>query len=146
MARAVLNRSAMSKPIPTIHKYMTTTPHSIGEDQTLAHAHEVMRKHSIRHLPVLSGGALVGLVTERDLGLVESLKDVDPSTVRVGDAMSTGVYAVSPEAPLDEVLREMAAHKYGCAVVMANHKVVGIFTTVDVCTAFADLLGTRLAA
>jgi acetoin utilization protein AcuB len=125
---------------------MTTAPHSIGEDQTLAFAHEVMRKHSIRHLPVLTGGELVGLVTERDLGLVESFKDVDPKVVRVGDAMSTNVYAVSPEAPLDEVLREMAAHKYGCAVVMTNHKVVGIFTMVDVCNAFAKLLDTRLAA
>jgi acetoin utilization protein AcuB len=136
----------MSKAVPTIHKYMTTTPHSIGEDQTLAHAHEVMRKHNIRHLPVLTGGTLVGLVTERDLGLVESLKDVDPRVIRVGDAMSTSVYAISPEASLDEVLREMAAHKYGCAVVMSNHKVVGIFTTVDVCNAFANLLDTRLAA
>jgi acetoin utilization protein AcuB len=146
MARPVLDRLPMSKPIPLIQKYMTMAPHSIGEDQTLAHAHEVMRKHDIRHLPVLTGGTLVGLVTERDLGLVESLKDVDPKVVRVGDAMSTIVYAVSPEAQLDEVLREMATHKYGCAVVMANHKVVGIFTTVDVCNAFAKLLETRLAA
>lgn len=135
----------MSKPIPTIQKYMTTAPHSIGADQTLAHAHEAMRKHDIRHLPVLTGGVLVGLVTDRDLRLVESLKDVDPMVVRVGDAMSTSVYAVSPDASLDEVLREMAAHKYGCAVVMANNKVVGIFTMVDVCNAFATLLTTRLA-
>jgi acetoin utilization protein AcuB len=146
MARSVLDRSAMSKPIPTIQKYMTTAPHSIGVDQTLAYAHEVMRKHSIRHLPVLTGGRLVGLLTERDLGLVESLKDVDPTVVRVGDAMSTSVYAVSPDALLDEVLREMATHKYGCVVAMANHKVVGIFTMVDVCNAFANLLDTRLAA
>jgi acetoin utilization protein AcuB len=146
MARPVLDSLSMSKPIPTIQKYMTSAPHSIGEDQTLAHAHEVLRKHGIRHLPVLNGGALVGLVTERDLGLIESLKDVDPAVVRVGDAMSTSVYAVSPDAPLDEVVRNMATHKYGCAVVMANHKVVGIFTTVDVCNAFASLLETRLAA
>ena len=120
----------MSKSIPAIQKFMTTTPHSIGADQTLAHAHAVMREFRIRHLPVLVGGKLVGMVTDRD---------------PVEDAMVTDVYSVDPETPVDEVVREMAQHKYGSVVVMQNQKVVGIFTTVDVCTAFADMLHTRLA-
>ena len=135
----------MSKSIPMIQKYMTTTPHSIGADQTLAHAHAVMREHKIRHLPVLVGGKLVGMVTDRDLRFIETLRDVDPARVPVEDAMVTDVYSVSPETPVDEVVREMGLHKYGSAVVMQNHKVVGIFTTVDVCNAFAELLHTRLA-
>lgn len=135
----------MSKSIPMIQKYMTTTPHSIGADQTLAHAHAVMREHKIRHLPVLVGGKLVGMVTDRDLRFIETLRDVDPGKVPVEDAMVTDVYSVSPETPVDEVVREMALHKYGSAVVMQNQKVVGIFTTVDVCNAFAELLQTRLA-
>lgn len=134
----------MAKAIPTIQKYMTTAPHSIGTEQTLAHAHEVLRQHHIRHLPVLEGGQLVGMLTQRDLALVETLKDVDPRNVKVEDAMSTEVYTVSPEAPLDEVVGEMAEKKYGSAVVVSNHKVVGIFTTVDVCSALADLLHSRL--
>lgn len=135
----------MTKAIPTIQKYMTTTPHSIGAEQTLAHAHEVLREHKIRHLPVLRGGALVGMITQRDLALVEALKDVDPRKVLVEDAMSTSLYTVEPDAPLDEVVSEMAEKKYGSAVVVQNHKVVGIFTTVDVCKAFAELLHSRLA-
>jgi acetoin utilization protein AcuB len=135
----------MSKPIPTIQKYMTTSPHSIGVDQPLTQAHTFMHKHEIRHLPVLSGGKLVGMLTDRDLHLIESLKDVDPKTVTVEDAMTTSVYSVSPEAPLDEVVSTMGQKKYGSAVVMQNDKVVGIFTTVDLCTAFTELLQTRLA-
>lgn len=135
----------MSKPIPTIQKYMTTSPHSIGVEQTLAKAHSMMREHAIRHLPVLHGGKLLGMLTDRDLGLVESLVGVDPAKVTVEEAMSTGVYAVTPESPLDEVVATMGEHKYGSAVVMQNEKVVGIFTTVDVCRAFAELLHTRLA-
>ena len=134
----------MTKAIPTIQKYMTTAPHSIGAEQTLAHAHEVLREHKIQHLPVLKGGALVGMITQRDLALVETLKDVDPKTVLVEDAMSTSLYTVEPTAPLDEVVSEMAEKKYGSAIVMQNHKVVGIFTTVDVCVALADLLHSRL--
>ena len=109
--------TGMTKPIPTIQHYMTTSPHSIGVDQTLAHAHNVMREHKIRHLPVLAGGALVGMVTERDLHLVETLRDVDPDTVKVEDAMTPSVHSVSPDAPLDEVVSEMAEKKYGSAVV-----------------------------
>jgi acetoin utilization protein AcuB len=134
----------MSKPIPTLQKFMSTSPHSIGKDQSLAKAHETMKAHHIRHLPVLDAGRLVGLLTSRDLALVETFRDVDPKQVTVEDAMSTEVYAVSPTAPLDEVVREMAEKKYGSAVVLSNGHVVGIFTTVDACRALAELLSTRL--
>lgn len=135
----------MSKPIPPLRKYMTTSPHSIGRAQTLATAHEMMREHQIRHLPVLEGGKLVGLVTVRDLHLIETLRDVDATKVTVEDAMTTDVYAVSPDAPLDEVAAEMAERKYGCTIAMQNEKVVGVFTTVDACRALHDLLHGRLA-
>ncbi|HVU03631.1 MAG TPA: CBS domain-containing protein [Polyangiaceae bacterium] len=135
----------MTKAIPTIQKFMTTSPHSIGSDQTLAKAHEMMHAHDIRHLPVLSGGHLVGMLTDRDLHLIESMSGVDAKKVTADDAMSTSVYAVQPETPLDEVVATMGAKKYGSAVVMQNGKVVGIFTTVDVCRAFAELLETRLS-
>jgi acetoin utilization protein AcuB len=136
----------MTKPVPPVQKYMTTSPHSIGADQTLAHAHAMMKKFSIRHLPVLTGGRLVGIVTDRDLQFVETLRDVDPTTMQVDQAMSTEVYAVSPDAPLDTVVGEMGERKYGSAVVMQNEKVVGILTTVDVCRAFSELLHARLAS
>jgi acetoin utilization protein AcuB len=135
----------MSKPIPPIHKHMTTSPHSIGSEQTLSRAHEVMREHGIRHLPVLHGGTLVGMLTDRDTHLVEALSGVDPKKVLVDDAMSSSVYSVGPETPLDEVVGSMAEHKYGSAVVMQGSKVVGIFTTVDACRTLAELLHTRLA-
>jgi acetoin utilization protein AcuB len=135
----------MTKPIPTIQKHMTTSPHAIGQGQPLSLAHTMMKKHAIRHLPVLDGGALVGMLTERDLSLIETLRDVDPKEVTVEDAMSTSVYAVQPETPLDEVVSSMAEHKYGSAVVMQNNHVVGIFTTVDACRTLAELLHTRLA-
>ncbi|HYQ02632.1 MAG TPA: CBS domain-containing protein [Polyangiaceae bacterium] len=135
----------MSKAIPSVQKYMTTSPHTIGEDQPMSVAHRLMREHRIRHLPVLRGSKIVGLVSDRDLNMVETLKDVDPQTVRVGEAMTQDPYQVSPDAALDEVVSSMAENKYGSAIVTQNGKVVGIFTTVDACRAFSDLLHTRLA-
>ena len=135
----------MSKPIPTVQKYMTTSPHTIGDDQPMAVAHRMMREHHVRHLPVLRGSKIVGLVSDRDLNMVETLVDVDPRKVLVSEAMSQDPYVVSPEASLDEVVSTMAEKKYGSAVIAQHDKVVGIFTTVDACRAFADLLQTRLA-
>jgi acetoin utilization protein AcuB len=135
----------VSKPIPTIQKYMTTSPHTIGSDQTIAKAASVMSEYHIRHLPVLRGGRLLGVISDRDVKLVESFRDVDPNKTTVDEAMTEQPYAVEPDAPLDEVVRTMAEKKLGSAVVMQNHKVVGIFTTVDVCRALSELLQTRLA-
>lgn len=109
-------------------------------------AHKMMREHQIRHLPVLTGGKLMGVLSDRDLNLVETLRDVDVEKVLVEDAMTSDPYTVSPDTPLDSVVGTMAEHKYGCAVVMQNNKLVGIFTTVDACRAFAELLHGRLAS
>ena len=131
--------------MPPLRNFMTTSPYSIGREQTLEQAHEVMRAHRIRHLPVIEDGKLIGIVTERDMHLVETLRDVDPREVPVEDAMASHVYAVDPDTTLDVVAEAMAEHKYGSAVAIQNGKVVGIFTTNDACRSLADLLRTRLA-
>jgi acetoin utilization protein AcuB len=136
---------SVSKPIPIIQKYMTTTPHTIGSDQSIAKAAAIMSEHGIRHLPVLRGGQLLGVLSDRDVKLIETFRDVDASKTSVEEAMTDQPYTVGPETPLDEVVRTMAEKKFGSAVVVQNHKVVGIFTTVDACQAFAELLQTRLA-
>lgn len=123
---------------------MTASPHTIGDDQTLARAAEVMHEFKIRHLPVLSGGKLVGMLTERDVALIGSLRGVDPKVERAKDAMNAEVYAVAPETPLDEVVSEMASNKYGSAVIVQNNHVVGVFTSVDACRALGELLHSRL--
>ncbi len=134
----------MSKAIPKIQKFMTTVPICINRTDTVAAAHKVMREHDIRHLPVVDEDKLVGIVTQRDLHLIETLRDVDATKVTVDDAMTTNPYTVDPDAELDEVVAEMAEQKYGSAVVVQNHKVVGVFTTVDAMRAFSELLKSRL--
>lgn len=136
----------MSNAIPPVNDYMTPSPQSIGGEQTLAMAAKLMREHHIRHLPVLSGGRFRGLLTDRDLKLVQGLRDVDPAAVTVDEAMTEEPYVVSPDTPLDEVVRAMATHKYGSAVVMQNQRVVGMFTTVDACRALSELLSRRFPA
>lgn len=123
---------------------MTVSPHTIGSEQTLEKAEKIMAEFRIRHLPVLDGGKLVGILSDRDLKRVESFKDVDPRKVKVSEAYSEEPYTVSPKAPLNEVCDEMANHKYGSVLVMDNHKLVGIFTWVDALRALNSLLESRL--
>lgn len=131
------------KTIPSINKYMTVTPHTIGVEQTLSKASKMMTELKIRHLPVLSGGQLVGIISDRDIKFLESFKDIDPERVQISEAYADDVYIVSPKAPLGEVCAEMALHKFGSVLVVDNHKLVGIFTWVDALRAFADILETK---
>ena len=125
----------------SVADYMTRSPHSIGLDQPLSQAHKLMREHHIRHLPVLSGGRLVGILSDRDLAFVEALRDVDPSRVTVEDAMTAMPYSITQSTPLAKVAREMAEHRYGSAVIMEESHVIGVFTTTDALRALADALG-----
>jgi acetoin utilization protein AcuB len=130
----------MSKRKLSVRQYMTEAPHTVGAEQTLAAAHELMRKYQVRHLPVLHGGKLVGLLSVRDLHLVETLPDVDPNQVLVEEAMSGEPFTVRPDADLAEVAAEMAEQKLGSAVVTDGTKVIGVLTTVDALRALADAL------
>lgn len=123
-----------------IRDVMTPAPVTIGRAQTLSDAARRMHEHHIRHLPVLEGGYLFGLVSERDIDLVEGLPDVDPDAVKVEEAMTQDPYHVTPEVTVGEVVRKMAEHKYGSAVVMQEGKVVGIFTTIDALSLLSGLL------
>lgn len=128
---------------PTVQNFMTLGPVVIGSAGTLAEAHALMRARGIRHLPVVDAGRLVGVVSQRDLYLLETLRGVDREAERVREAMTPEPFTVPPDAPLADVAARMAEHKYGSAVVVDRGAVIGIFTTVDALAALATLAGRR---
>jgi len=123
-----------------VQRFMTVGPHVISSRHTLAQAHQTMREKGVRHLPVVDGGKLVGIVSQRDLYLLETLKGVDVARELVEEAMSAEPIAVPPHAALDEVAEQMAAQRHGSAVVVDRGAVVGIFTTTDALKALVSLL------
>lgn len=131
------------KAIPKIQKYMTTTPHSIGSEQTLKTASEMMKKHGIRHLPVMHGGRLTGILTDRDIKLALGIRGVDPEKTKVEEVAIEDPYLTSPEASVDEVVLHMADRKLGSTLVIDNHKLVGIFTSTDALRILGETLRAR---
>ncbi len=128
---------------PQVRDYMTPSPHWIGAQQALSEAKGLMQEFKIRHLPVLSESRLVGVVSDRDLGVIESVLHTE--TLPVADAMTPDPYAVAPGTPLRQVAREMANRRCGSAVVMEGDEVLGIFTTTDALDALAEALEERAA-
>jgi acetoin utilization protein AcuB len=114
-----------------IKDVMTPHPVTIGRDQTLAVAHEMMREHLVRHLPVLEHGQLVGMLSQRDLYFLESVAGVDLAKDRVDDGMSLDTFAVGPDESLEHVASVMAERRLGSAVVIERERVIGIFTATD---------------
>jgi len=126
--------------MPAIERYMSRQPWTISPRDTLAVARERMREHDIRHLPVIDGRELVGIVSARDLYMLQSVAGVNACETRVHEAMTEQVYAVPPDAPVAEVATVMSERKLGSAVVMRDGVAQGIFTTVDACRALAEIL------
>ncbi len=131
------------KPVPRIDSLMTPTPHTIGGDQSVGRAKQMMHDHGIRHLPVLQGGKLIGVLTERDVRLIDTLTRREGDMLQVADAMTEAPYTTAPDRPIDEVATEMAEHKLGSAIVVQRGKVVGIFTTTDACRALAAVFAEK---
>jgi acetoin utilization protein AcuB len=114
---------------PSIDRFMTHDPITIERGQPISLARRLMETHHIRHLPVVHAGKLVGIVSQRDLQRVDSSIDLDQTRVPVGEAMTTAVYSVSPNAPLREVAEQMGARHCGSVVIVdSERKVVGLLT------------------
>jgi acetoin utilization protein AcuB len=124
----------------SIRRFMTVGPHSVSSRHTLAEAHQVMREKGVRHLPVVDEGRLVGVVSQRDLYLMETLRGVDMARERVEEAMSAEPFVVAPDALLADVAETMAARRHGSALVVERTAVVGIFTSTDALRALAAIL------
>ncbi len=135
----------MSEHIP-VRQYMTTMPETIEEDLELGDAKIRMFEHGIHHLPVVRDGQLIGILSARDIAVAEALTVMDPQHIPVSRIMTQVAFTCGPNAHVEAVAREMAAHHYGSAVVVDREHpshIVGVFTTTDALRALAEILDSR---
>lgn len=135
----------------TAHDLMTPNPMTVTPDATVAETWDLMKESEIRHVPVVDRGALVGMVSDRDLARfdigrvlmaegAEALRhQLATPVVKV---MSSDVIAVSPETELAEIIELLVEHRIGAVPVVrsATREVVGIVSYIDVLQALHDSL------
>ena len=125
----------------TVREIMTGSPVTLGPDDTLDLASNVISLGRIRHIPVVEAGELVGLISERDLigtaanqifGLKQKNKSALLKSVLVKDVMRKRVITIGPEATIKDTAQIMADKKIGCVPVLDGGALIGLVTTTDV--------------
>ena len=131
--------------MPTVNRYMTPNPRTVAPSDPMSVAHELTREHGFRHVPVVHDGKLIGIVSDRDLHLLEALRYESADEVTVAEAMRPAVSTVAADAPLDEAIDRMSQERCDALAVVDRTGVVGIFTATDALWALTDLLRREAA-
>lgn len=135
-----------------ISRYMTREPLTVTPEMSLPEARHLLTENNFRHLPVVDrDGQLVGMITDRDLRsaypssmLTESERlqvydRVEKATV--ADIMSTDCIGLTPESTLDDALLLFDRERVGALPVLEDGRLVGIFSSRDLLTAYKKLFG-----
>lgn len=120
---------------------MTKDVRTLGRNDQLSVADDLMRMERIRHLPVLDEeGSLVGIVSQRDLfrgalaralGYGERAQDRMLGMLVVKEVMTNDPTSISPDASVADAARELLERKIGCLPVVEGDRLVGILTESD---------------
>ena len=136
----------LSMNVP-VDEFITPDPVTAREDRSIDEVRSLMDRHDIRHLPVMRGNAVVGLISERDVRLVSGLTVAEKLMVNASDIMTTVLLTVGASTPLVEVAHAMARQKVGSAIVNdEDGRLLGIFTATDALNALVEVIrgtGTR---
>lgn len=134
-----------------VSEIMTENPATVTVSDTIGGALDILNELDIRHLPVVEGDRLVGLLSDRDLrtyALPARVEFNNPQKAAarlehsVSELMTGDVVAVSPEDDVVDLVRLMIDHKFGAVPVVdpVDGALVGIVSYLDVLRAVEDLL------
>jgi acetoin utilization protein AcuB len=135
-----------------VSEWMTATPQTVSSKTPVMEAMQLLRKGGYRRLPVVDGGKLVGIVTDRDLKEATPSKATTLSVyelnyllskLTVHDVMVTSVITVTPEEPVENAALLMEEHKISGLPVVSGGALQGIFTITDMLRAIVAMLGLK---
>ena len=112
-----------------VREAMAKTISTIGPDDTVAHAAELMRKEDCGFIPVVAGDRLLGVLTDRDI-VIRCLADghAELAEETIDHVMTTGAWTIDADAPIESAAHEMASHEVRRLPVTEKDRLVGILS------------------
>jgi CBS domain-containing protein len=132
-----------------VRDYMTTALATVQETDTLLDATMFFVRSTFRHLPVVRGRQLVGVITERDVkqhvpSVVSGISAEDYNslleTTPISRVMSRTLITVRPEQSVLEAAKVLYEKRLGCLPVVQDNELVGIITTTDMLKVLTHIL------
>jgi acetoin utilization protein AcuB len=133
-----------------VRDIMQTHPVSATLETRLPHLLRLLQRRGFRHLPVVDGGRLVGIISDRDLkqsmisaaSMTEGReRDRLLDELTAGQIMARAVVTIGPMFGVDEAARLMATRKISALPVTEGDQIVGIVTETDVLQLFVRAMG-----
>ena len=124
-----------------VEEFTTPNPVTATEDATVEQMNDLMNKNGIRHLPILRGRRVVGIVSDRDLRVALGLDAKEKEMIRAVDIMKNDPVTVNSLEPIRKVAFEMSKSKIGSVLVNDDKDhFLGIFTVTDALNALIEIL------
>lgn len=124
-----------------VEEFTTPDPIVAQEDTDLYELSYLMKSHNVRHLPIVRGKRVVGLVSDRDIRVVSGLTANQKMLVQARDIMVYNPVTVSLRTSLDDVALKMSRKKIGSVIVNdENDEFLGIFTATDALNALIEIV------
>jgi len=131
----------------TVRDIMARDPTTLGRNDTLDLAEDIMNLGRIRHMPVVDEGNIVGIMSQRDLfrsalvtalGFGRKTHRAVIKTIKIKEIMTEHVITISPDASVKKAARMMIDQKIGCLPVVDGGKLVGLLTETDILRYFSE--------
>lgn len=135
-----------------VREFMTTDVTTLQETDSLLDARMIFVRSSFRHLPVLSGRKIVGIVTEHDIrqhspslltGVNQEEYNRVLETTPVTRAMTREPVTATPDQPVFEAAQLLYSRRFGCLPVVEKGELVGIVTTSDMLRLLVQIIQSR---
>ncbi len=118
--------------MPQIRDRMVTDVVTIEPDAGIVDAAQKMIQQEKGPLPVVQGGRLTGIVTDRDIIARVVAAGHDPRSVKVAEVATTDLVTASPDQDLEDVRQLLAQHQLDRLLIVEGDKLVGIISEADI--------------
>jgi len=124
-----------------VREVMTDTPVTVGPEDSLQRALDLLEKYQIHELPVMEQGRLIGIVTSGDLKLMTPSYPLFPAQeeirqalrdLKIAAAMTLDPIVIGPDATVLEATRQLFDRSLGSLLVVEGERLLGIISVTDV--------------